>query len=347
MPRGDKIADEEIPTHLFLLGDTKTGKSDYVAHAILDGFYCLYIDSDNGGPTLMKLIPEGHEARKRFFHIRTKNPYAILKNFTELPIFRWNETADKEFIGPTGHDPNDNIIEIKPGKIPRGFLVVFDGWTGISLDAMRLAAKNNSTSLSEMGKAKAGQKRNIYQEAGTRLNAALDILQKFRAYLIVQGHGAFYERKEKPPGVNNADEDEMIIKETLLIPYSTSQPHGHGMGKYFNEIAWTTVDKNGNRVLDFNVKADRIGGGSVTGVGDPRKEFSFTNLFCKNPIQYSDPEIDAFYKEFKAGEFVTTATPAAKPATSPAAPTGNLPPAGTPTGETKAAPSRMSLMLKK
>lgn len=349
MPRFDRVPDEGTPAHILVLGTTKTGKSDWVAHAILDGFYCLYFDSDNGGNTLKKEIPVGHEARKRLFYVQTKNPYSILKGFTENGIFRWNTTKDKEFLGRIEHDDEDEIFELRPSRIPRGFIVCFDGWTGISIDCMRVSAKANGTSLTDMATAKQNVKRAIYQDANVRLNSALDILQSIRPHLIIQAHGQFYERKEKPVGVNDAKEDEMIIKENILIPVSCSQPHGHGMGKFFNEIAWTEIDRSGGRVLDFDVKMDRIGGGSITGRGNPRTDYSFRNLFQKEPTQFNEEEIEGFYREFLAKDYVAPNSAASKPSVSPAAPTGNLPPAGTPASVSAGSSTtkNLSLLLKK
>ena len=342
MPRFDKVSNEGTPTHLLLCGDTKTGKSDYVARAILDGYYCLYFDSDNGGGTLSQLLPVGHPARHRLIYFPTKKPYAILKNFTETGVFRWNTTQDKEFLTPHGHNPDDEISEIRPARIPAGFLVVFDSWTSISIDAMRIAAKDNGVTLTDMGR----KKRNVYGDASIRLNSALDILQSIRPHLIVQAHGQFYERKEKPANKiqEDIDEADMIIKENILVPTSCSQPHGHGMGKFFNQIGWMTVDKNGNRQLDFTVKTDRIGGGSVTGMGDPHGAYSFKNLFGE-PLEFSDEQIEGFCKEYLVKEYQPPQG-AGKSAASPAAPTGDLPPAGTP-ASVQSKPSGLTALLKK
>ena len=329
---------QNVAIHLLLLGTTKTGKSDYVARAANDGFTVLYIDSDNGANTLSRVLtPEG---QSRVIYVPTDKPYEFVKEFTKASVLRWNMTRDTKFLGSAATDkPDDNIIEIKPGRIQQGVIVVIDTWTSLAFDAMKTAAKANGGDLADMQ-----DKLGVYGDANIWLNLILDVMQKWPFHCIVQGHGTTYERKEKPPNTVNPKMKDMIIKDTTQIPVSSSAPHGASMGSKFNEIGWLEIDRFGKRILSFVPKYDRIGGGSVKGEGDPVSDYSFKKLFG-DPIQYSEEDIGVWFKEFKASEFVAPTVQSVglqKPAATPASsPTGNLPPS------TKGSMNPMAMALAK
>lgn len=325
MPSIDDM-DDVSATHLLLCADTKMGKSDYVANAIRDGFFGIYIDADNGLNTLKKILPPGSDGRKRLKYIRTAKPYYFMMAFVESKgVFRWNLTQDAAFLSATAK-PDDDVVEMWPAKIPPGVLFSLDSWTSTAFDAMEKAATDNSVSLADMK----GKGQDVYGDANVRLTTLLQVLQKVRFHTIVQAHAEFYELMEKPPGVNNVKQKDMIIKDTLMIPKSCSRAHGYGMGKFFNEIGWLIVNRFDKQVLDFRKMKGRIGGGTPDGEGDPRKEFSFKNLFAE-PVEFSEEEVSRFYNEYKASEFVAPQAAAKAPApVNPAVPAGALPTAGNP-----------------
>lgn len=327
MPILDNVLEEEVPTHLLICGDTKTGKSDYAAHAYLDGYHGIYIDGDNGGPTLMKILPKGSDARKRVIYIRTTRPYAFLRNFTDSFLSRWNLTKDEVFA-KSSSEPDDVIIELRRNKIPPGFLLTADSWTAIILQAMKNAARVGNIDVESPD----ADMRKVYRGSGSGLTNMLEVLQKAPYNIIVQAHGGRYEIKERPKGNvrESSKESEMMIKETITVPVSSSNPHGHSMGKFFNEIGWLETNRAGAQILSFKRLYDRVGGGRYNGEGNPRVEFSFSRLFG-TPVSYSEAQIAEFYREFRAEEFVAPVIPGTtKPAVVPAATqaTGELPQAG-------------------
>ena len=75
MPHIDELSPGSDPVHLLLIGDSKTGKSSYVADAILAGFNVVYFDSDNGLSALKFRLGSNAEARNRLHYFPVpKNP---------------------------------------------------------------------------------------------------------------------------------------------------------------------------------------------------------------------------------------------------------------------------------
>lgn len=343
MPRYTTAQDIAVPVHLLLCGDSKSGKSHYVAKAIIDGFICLYVDADNGAATVRDVFARenvGPDVLNRFIHIPCqKGIYDFLKEFTEKNKIQWNLTRDIPW-NKLKCDPTDNIVEIHPAKIPRGVIVVFDSWTSVYLACMRTSATNNSVRLESMGLAQT----KVYQEAGIRLTQHLDILQVLNAHVIIPAHGQFYERQERPPGIaEDTKMKDMLIKETIQIPASCSKPHGYQMPKYFNQVGWLVTDRAGRQQLDFRRQYDRVGGGSVNAIGDPNKEFSFKALWDLTPAVLSEEEISQWYKEYPASEIVEAA-PVATPQ-KPAVATPSTPAASIPGATTASNP--LAMMMQK
>ena len=261
-------------THLLLVGQTKSGKTDYIADCALDGYVLLYVDNDNGLMTLSKRLSNNEEALRRVHYVKTNDIWNFLTAFFAREKFQWNETQD-HYFSPSKAQPDDDIIEIFPKQIPFGVITVFDGWTTITNQLLQDSALKNSVPFETFNDS--GQ--SVYGDAKRRADLVCMNIQGFPGHVIVQAHPEFYERMEKPKGVNNVKQNQMIIKDNIEIPLSVSRPHGYSMGKYFNEIGWMGIKATGDFTLDFRQKPDRIGGGSAMAIGNPKAEMRFSKLF--------------------------------------------------------------------
>lgn len=322
IPTFDSYPKEHIATHLLLCGDSKTGKSDYAAQAILDGYWALYLDGDNGAETLNFVLKDNIEAQRRLIYIRTSKIFEFMRLFCGDPVMRWNLTQDKQFINKASANPTDLIVELRASRMPPGFLLVPDSWTAISLQAMDKAAAAESVSLESMGNAQ----RKVYGGANAALTAIAKSLQVIRCNVLVQAHAYRYEIKEKPPGKAVVLENEMIIKETLTVPRSSSGNHGIELVKFFNQCGWLEIDRANKHQISFKDKSGRVGGGTYKIEGDP-KEYSFSKLFGP-PVSFTKESLSSFCRYFYAEDFVPPTVGGQKPKESTVAPSGELPKAG-------------------
>lgn len=268
------------PQHLLLIGDTKAGKSDYVAQAAIDGHTVIYVDRDNGLSTLQYRLENNPEALKRVWYFNPDNMLEFMKDFVDSSIFRYSTKTRASFITKQ-MDPDEEIIEIIPSLIPATVVMSIDSVTSLAFNAVTEKAGKLGIDLMESDR----YGREIYGATGYVMTQLMSKFQNVPFHTIFQAHAVAYERKEKPKGVvGSINEKDMIIKETKMVPVSTSGPHGATLGKYFNQIGWLSVNRVGARILDFTVRDDRIGGGTPGGIGDPRKEYSFAKLFGKGVI---------------------------------------------------------------
>ena len=265
------------PTHLLLVGPSKIGKTDFVADMVLDGFTVIYIDADNGLVTLLKRIKHDAAAMSRVHYVRTGEIFDFLVNFFgPRKVLRWNTTQDKLYTS-AGSVDTDKILEVKVPEIPYGVIIAVDSWTSVSLALLMDAAKRNGVSFEEFNEGGMA----AYGDANRRANLLCSYIQGSKHHVVVQAHVEHFERLEKPKGVVNPKQKDMIIKENIMIPSSVSKPHGFTMSKYFNEVGWMRVKATGDIVLDFKQQPDRVGGGSALDAKNPKDEYRFSKLFGK------------------------------------------------------------------
>lgn len=311
--------------HLLLIGATKMGKSDYVVQAAIDGYQVIYIDSDNGFPTILEATKNHPSARERIHYFNPVNMMAFVDAFLTLPIIRYNiRTRDV----PNFKDkPDDRIVEIYPARIPRGIILSIDSWSSYCLSTMETKAEKNQVDLMDIDKVS----REIYGGSGFHASQTAGSIQRLPFHVILQAHPAVFERKEKPADrtASAIKETDMIIRETTDVIQSTSAPHGATMGKYFNQVGWLEVSRTNQRVLDFRVQHGRMGGGTPGDVKDPRTEYRFSKLWGPVP-QYPDQSV--WIQEMSSEEMKVKAQQTgiklggAKPAT-PATPASPVAPA--------------------
>lgn len=277
------------PIHQLLIADSKLGKSTYAAQAAKDGFTLLYIDSDNGLSALRKHLAGDKAAMSRVYYIRTSHPAAFLEELiNSQKVMRWNLTADTMFSSMMAK-PADSFIEIDAQKLQaaRDVILVIDSWTSTASDAMGIGAEKAGVALTDMS----NEMQKVYGNAFHRLTYILQVLQKAPFHVLVLAHGAYYERYEKSPGkaLREIKQGDMILKETIRVPISSSRPHGVEMVKYFNHTAWLTMDRVGRVQIDYTRAYDRVGGGPPN-IICPLDEFPFKKLLPLTVIPAGMPE---------------------------------------------------------
>lgn len=264
------------PIHLLGIGHTKSGKTDYAVQAAIDGFELLYVDNDNGMATISHALANHPEALKRVHYFSPLDMAGFIESLLTEPVLRYNVSL-REIYTRTKAKPEHRISEIYPSRIPKNTILVIDSWTTFTYSILKAKAKAEQVDLLDIDK----YSREIYGGAGFKVTQVALSLQAAPFHVYVQAHAGVLERKEKPPGVvREVTERDMIIRETVAVPLSTSLPHGLTLGKYFNQIGWFEVNQFDKRVLDFTVKKNRVGGGTPNKVGDPRVEFRFSKLFA-------------------------------------------------------------------
>lgn len=305
--------------HVMIVGAPKTGKSDWAASIALAGGTVIYVDSDNGFATLMERLKHDESALKRVHYFNPADIADFVELLLDAPKVRYNVTRNREFR--MADADTDDLCELIPsGFINKPIVLVIDSWTTLAYSAVKRKAKQESVDLTQIEKFT----REIYGGVGFRLTNIAQMIQLCPFNIVVQAHPDMYEQKEKPPGrVGEVNEKDMIIKATYEVPMSGSKPHGFTLGKYFTNIGWLEVGLGDKRVLDFSVRRNRISGGSLSGKGDPRKEYSFASLFYGGAIPPADLSDSIRY--MTVGEFKESlkTKPAAKPAPTTIKPTGS------------------------
>lgn len=306
MTRLSDIPATADPVHLLLLGETKLGKSTYVAQMIEDGYFVVYVDADNGISAVRHHLRNKPHLLQNVLYYKTENPYKFVDGFLSDGMFRWNLTTDAKFASALS-TPTDQIVEVIPSKMPKNIVLVVDSWSSMALDAMEIGADKKNVSLEDMG----NESESVYGVAGMRLRLVCAVLQHAKFHVVVLAHHTYFERFERPPGVaGTIKRKDMILKETTKIPLSSSRPNGLEMGKYFNQIGWLEVDRGGRRMLDFTTEYGRIGGGTPNRK-DVIENMSFSKLFGPVPPL---PSVDESWIRYMTAEEFAAKQAASKPA---------------------------------
>lgn len=305
MPRLDQVPEEYDNAHVLIVGDSKAGKSTYLAQAVLDGFKVILVDSDNGLSALryaLKIARREH-LMSNVMYYRTNSPADFILDMFQSSIFRWNMTQDRKFMAMEAK-PTDRIVEMIPARFPRGLVLGVDSWSAVALDAMEISAENKKTTLEDM--LGTGDMQGVYGGASMKLTLLLAILQHVKFHAIVIAHGTMYEIYEKPANSVNAKQKEMKLIDSYKVPLSSSKPHGYAMGKYFTDIGWAEINNRNERTLDYQAQYKRVGGGRPNTAG-PIGEMSFRKTFAE-PMDFEWS--DSFIREYTYEEMKTAAPPA-------------------------------------
>lgn len=283
MPRADSdnVQDSRIKGLIIALG--KVGKTHWAAMAAAAGFNVLYMNGDVATPTIKRLPLE---AKKRIYlmevgdtavnGVRQPTFYNVVSDFVKTPVYRWNDTQGKPRA--LGDPDDDEMWEIRPGRLDHKMLWVIDSWTSLC-ESMAVAA---SAQIGlNLGTATTEQMRPIYQACGTRANELLQLIRLAGCHVIVLAHPDEFQHKTPPEGLTlkECKEHMMVIDWTKWIPKSVTKPHGFSISKYFTDVAWLELSPSGTqRMLDFRPDPDKIIGGHFDKMKNADTEYTFANL---------------------------------------------------------------------
>lgn len=277
--------------HALILAEEKAGKTTWLLNAAEAGFNVLLLDGDVAQQRINDLSPA---AKRRVFYMDVSDdlvgdpdPRMIetVASFLTSAKFLWNDRTQREYSRVK--DPHneegfaeDEIWEIRPAKLGYNWVLGIDSWTTLSYSAKLAKAADLGESIADVEKIE----RSIYSGTGNRLTNILFTQQKAPCHTIVIGHPAIYEKRRSQPGKTVREamkENDQIVEWTKTIPISSSNPHGHSMGKFFSDIGWIDVDKFGKRVLNFTKTDQRTSGGNLNSKGDPAVDHRFEDLVRK------------------------------------------------------------------
>lgn len=300
MPRGDQMADRPELTlaHLLLLAEEKAGKTDWALRAAESGFNVLMLDGDVAAQRIADLTAP---AKSRVYYMDVSDSFVgdvdprmiqTVADFMVATRFLWNDTTQREYSrSKDPHDPESGaclheIWEIRPGKLDHTWVLIIDSWTTLSYSATVAKAQDMDVSVADVEKIE----QNIYQGVGNRLTNIAITQQKARCHTIITGHPSQYEKRKNPSGrtVQETKQKEQIIEWTKMVPKSSSNPHGFGLGKFFSDIGWIDVDRSGKRTINFMKTSDRTSGGALNTKGDPRVDHRFEDVVRKIGGQVPD-----------------------------------------------------------
>lgn len=282
MPTMDTIADTEQKNppllKLLLGGDSKAGKTFYAALAAKFGLNVLYLDGDVGGPTIGKMVRDGTLTREEASRILLLDMKDSVLAGEREPTFwddvfslvsargggiLWNDEEGRMAI--RSKDADVELLNIVPNKLDHNTLLVIDSWTALTESITMKCAGEAGIDLMN---ATMSEMRPIYQGSKLRATELLRIIRSLPCHCIVLAHPDEYQHKVAPEGkkVGAVSERDLLIAYTKKIPKTTSKPEGLNMGKYFTDVAWIELARNGrDRVIDFTPNPDRIGGGHLNG----------------------------------------------------------------------------------
>lgn len=313
----DIKTDAIAPIHQLLIAPTKMGKSTYLAQAAIDGFQVLYIDADNGLSALQNALKDDAAAKSRVFYVRTGKPATfLLEFFTATNVFRWNTTRD-ELSSRILDKPGDNILSIRPMDLihRQNFLLGVDSWTAVAEDALAQTATRLGVTPGETEV----DNRKLYGGAKSLVHPICAAIQKVPMHIVVLAHNTQYELKEKPSGVTYREvtEKDMVIRDVLEVPVSTSNVHGYSMGKYFNYIGWLALKGLLDLEIDYTRSNKRVSG------GPPNKKANLNELHWRHIVGGLSENPSAFLPEGAISDAVVAAPE--KPAALAAGNHGKIP----------------------
>lgn len=293
----DSEQETDALAKLLLIGDGKCGKSHFAGMAAAAGFKVLYLDGDVGKPTIQSLPIEARRnimlldvADTLLGGIKDSRFFDTFKEFTTSTTFRWNKTKN-QLSSRKYDEPTDVIVEVKPAKMDSSCILILDSWTGLTESMTTAAALAGNVDLET---AKTSEMRPVYQMAGIKATQMLQCIRSLRCHVIVLAHPDEYAHTRKPEGrkVSDIKETDLIVEWTKQIPKSTSKPQSLQMAKYFTDVSWMTVSRDGKeRRLDFRLNDGRVSGGHFD-AEKSTEEYSFANLVKKIGGKVPDGPVD-------------------------------------------------------
>lgn len=302
MPTLDELPPIESPVHLLIIGNTKTGKSVYTAQAARDGFNVVYIDSDNGRSALDFALANDPAAKKRVHYLGVTRPQRFITAFlrsTSANPMKWNVRTQQVSVKMNPlEQPDDKLWVIDITAIPYTWLISLDSWSSLSYDALEIGSPEQKAELLDR---ESTNSQGLYGTANTQVSFIANMIQKDPRHWIVQAHGTTYEKYEKPLNQQAGlmKQKDMVLRDIIDVPLSSSRPHGETMGTRFNHIGWLDLDGAGNVEIDFTRRRNRVGG------GPPNKKSKIVHLSFKTLVGGVPPELTAgeWFRETTRAEY--------------------------------------------
>lgn len=324
MPRGNDAQPANQLARVLIIGDGKCGKTDWAARAAEGGFNVLYIDGDVGAQTIGGLPrdrthPVKTEVMDRIFILPAHDTLInggldyrfvkVVKRFTNQPVFRWNDSQSREWsLTEDGDRTEDEVWEIRPGRLDHTCVLVIDSWTAVSQSAMNWASDELGISLDEISEEERRKMRSVYQAAGEKLTQFLIMLRSIRCHVIVIAHPREFTKTEKPAGksARQVSEADLKVLWTKMVPASSSNNHAFQMAKFFTDIAWLETSAMGEYMIDFRPTNERLSGSHLNERLNTREGGRFVDLIkhiggtIPGETQSFDPWLTIHSKGFDA-----------------------------------------------
>lgn len=294
-------------THMLLIGQSKVGKTHWIAQAAIDGYELLYLDKDNGMETIQRILKSKPDALARVHYMSPDDPLEFLADLFGKPRIRWNERTNAAYT-LADVQSDDDITEIVPARmVNRNVVLVIDSWTAIvnfAMDKQLTKENKDALDIDKIG-------REIYGGVNLRLTMLLAAIQNLPIDIVVLAHSDLYEKREKPKNVKVGEmqEKDFRILGTYEVPISSSRPHGETLPKYFSSVGWLTMNLAGVRKLSFKGSPTRVAGGATNGEDDADGAYRFAKLWPLRPepkdaapwIRYTTAaEVEAERKDTKS-----------------------------------------------
>lgn len=312
---------------LLLLGDTKSGKTDWAMRAAEHGYNILYLDGDVAIQTLLdkkRGLSKEALARVNYVDIRDRQdkdgnyePFMakFFVDFTTQGLVTWNDTKGQTFDkrhyvqdfetnaedgSPSKPIGGDKVWQMRPARLGPNDVLILDSWTTLVTSLQQWKASDLGIDILEIEK----MERDMYTGTAHKATQFLTLLNTLRCHVIVIGHPREYQKKSPPPkSKGQVAEKDMTLDWSKMVPASTSNPHSLTMGKNFSDIAWIDVTGGRGRKIDFRVGTDRIGGGHLGEYVDI-ESFSFADYVASiggRPATGAGP--DGWLTRYGPGEF--------------------------------------------
>lgn len=312
--------DSKVPSavHLLLIGDSKAGKSTYMAEAAISGFNLIYIDVDNGLSALVARINKEPESEReailnRINYFAPKNPITFVQHFlksNENKPLLWLPNRDAvpprievDLRKEAQESPDEPMWIIDSTAIPQDFVLVIDSWTSLASDGLGVLRPDQA---SELLKGDGADKQGQYGDARIKLVYVSNMLQQVPYHVVVQAHATRYEVMSKPEGSKNrVKQAEMTIVETLDVPISSSRQHGLDMASRFNHIGRIEANSLGAPEIDFRPALRKVVGGPPNRKAKTR-ELTFAQIVAESSTGANVEVMNRpWYQETTLGEFYT------------------------------------------
>ena len=250
MPSAQQHLDDNNALRIMAYGPAKSKKTWWACRAAEFGYRVLLFDFEDGSGILNQL-PQ--EARDRIFILpfadAGKDSFAIEAATVILKEYHFYVNEETRTVTGTA---KVGSYHIDMRNFGRDTVVIFDSYTALVHSAARRFARDHNLDLADAEKTDWPG----YGWAGRLLNWMLGQMEHFPCPFILIGHETQNVIRKKVLGNAKAQKNAPIERVRRQI-YSSSNPHGLGIGKNFTDIIYLAaigrtfkVDTRGSRDED-------------------------------------------------------------------------------------------------